>query len=400
MRILSNEYRSNVPGQSKIAHGGPGNFARTFSDYVVAAGHEWIGIVHEFAEQEKTTIKKRPSAGSKSYYSCTFSHAHYMHPLHQEAKVDPRLWFAPQVDAIRKLIRRVKPDLLFLGGFSLYAWILLEAARQEGLPIVIQHSGISKTEFEQYKHLYTRAGRSLMLDLEREITRCAAKQVFLNEYSREYFRKQVADFPERQAMIIPLPYLGSFAKAPARKTVSSAHTKKTALTIGCVARWDRIKNHKAILQLAKAAKREKLPWTFKSVTSIPETAVEQAFKDAYRANIEVVAPMEQAGLTAFYQSVDVLVLPSKFDVSPTVVMEAALMGKPTLISKTVGWTSEYRDCGLSPWIVDFSDAKAVVRTLKRLAKKPVPNTFRRHILAKHAPKTVFAKYLNLFASVI
>lgn len=402
MKILSNDYRSNLPGMSKVAHGGPANFTRVFSTYVSDHGHEWIGLVQDLHEGAKTAVKKQAVVDKKSYYNCSFDTKHYQHILHVEKKIDPRDWFAPQIKAIRQFIRRVQPDLLYLGGYSLYAWMLLEAAHQEGLPITIQHSGISKTEFDQYKHLYSRAGRAIMLDMEREVAQFAAKQVFLNAYSRDYFCAEVAPVPEKQAMIIPLPYLESFAKQASAKKRKSGQllSASKALTIGCVARWDRIKNHKALLDLARAAKREKLPWTFKSITTIPNTTVQKTFKDAYRKHIEVLPPVEQAQLVPFYQSVDLLVLPSKFDVSPTVVMEAALMGKPTLISNTVGWTSEYRAAGLGDWIVDFKDGKKAVQTMKKLLKKPVPDAFRKHVLAKHKPERVFAAYLKLFASVI
>jgi len=38
MTILSNDYASNLPIPTKIAHGGPANFASAFSEYVEKKG--------------------------------------------------------------------------------------------------------------------------------------------------------------------------------------------------------------------------------------------------------------------------------------------------------------------------------------------------------------------------
>lgn len=313
--------------------------------------------------------------------------------------VDPRVWFAPQIASLRRLIRRTRPEVLFLNGFSVFAWQLLEAAKLEGLPIVIQHAGISQVEFEQYKHLYTHAARMSVLRMERDIVDAATKQVFLNEFSREAFRTRVAPVPDAQAVIIPLPYQEIFSRQhPASRTKKSGSDKTTV--IGCVARWDRIKNHNAILRVAEEAKRQGLNWSFRSVTKIPDTQIQLRFKNAYRKAIEVVAPMTPADLMDFYRSIDLLVLPSHFDVSPTVVMEAALMGKPTLISPNVGWISEYLQNGLTEWVIDYEEAERVVKRIGRLLRKPSPTNFRESIRIRHKPEKVFKAYLRLFNSVI
>lgn len=401
MRILSNDYHSNLPNSPHPSYGGTVNFARNFSTYVSEQGHEWIGLIHRLNKDEKTTVKKEKGYLGRTYYSCSFSNTHYRSFLELEKRCDPRVWFAPQIKSVRQYIRRLQPDLLFLNGFPLFAWILLEAAAQEQVPIVIQHAGILRIEFEQYKHLYTNVGRAMLLDMEREIVALATKQIFLNEYSRDVYNKMIAPVPKKQALIIPLPYQEAFAEQAAQQQPKSVKkTDQTSVTIGCVARWDRIKNLRAFLRVAQEAKRQKLPWIFRSVINIPDTPVDARMKQSFKKMIDVLAPMSQAALVPFYQSLDLLILPSYFDVSPTVVMEGALLHKPTLISPTVGWTSEYRTCGLDDWIIDFTDEKKVVQQIRVLLKQPVSPRFRRFILSKHAPNRVFSKYLQVFTSVI
>jgi glycosyltransferase involved in cell wall biosynthesis len=394
MNILSNDYLSNVSPQAQVAHGGPPQVAHALSTYATAHGHTWIGIVQRWDANNNTRIVKKTSAGNKTYYFFSYPHAHSQSFLDSKKRIDPRTWFAPQIDQARTFIRRVKPDVLFLNGYSVYGWILLEAARCEQLPIVTQHAGISQVEFEQYKHMYSRATRMSVLEMERDIVQAASKQIFLNDYSREAFCTRVAAVPASQAVVVPLPYQELFAQS--RRSVS----KKNALpVIGCVARWDRIKNHAAVLAVAREAKAQGFDWNFKSVTKIIESPVQRRFKEAYRKTIEVIAPMSPSDLMAFYDSVDLLILPSHFDVSPTVVMEAALRGKGTLISPHVGWVSEYTDGGLDEWIIDFSDARRVVERIQSLLGQPVSKRFQTVVRTKHDPKRVFASYLRLLASV-
>jgi glycosyltransferase involved in cell wall biosynthesis len=399
MRILSNDYASNVPADEAFGHGGPALFAGAFSDFVAGRGHAWVGIVLRAGEAEdgETSFREEAVSGAKTYLAFTYPRPHLQAFMTSRRALDPRIWFAPQIDALRKLIRHAQPDILFLNGFSVFAWMILEAARLEGLPVVSQHAGIARVEFEVYKHLYSAAARGAVLKMEQEIVQVAAKQVFLNAFSRDAFCKRVAPVPKAQSVIIPLPYQKRFlAKAPALRREKG----EGSVVIGCVARWDRIKNLDAFLRLAKEAGRRGLGWKFRAVTKIPETKIQKRFKDAFRKTIEIVPPMPPEELLGFYRSVDLLVLPSKFDVSPTVVMEAALQGKTTAISPTVGWVSEYRAHGLRAAVIDFSDESKALDRLRALLKKAPSQPFLRKVRVDHAPARVFAAYLRLFRSVI
>lgn len=400
MRILTNEYLSNALPDTGIAHGGPAHFARAFSSYLIGSSDNvWIGLTQDRRRARKKRFIRQISCDSqKRYYGFSPSGDRTDVFIKEQAgKVDPGQWFAEELDQLRRFIRKTRPDVLFLNGFSLYAWLLLRAAKDEDLPIVIQHAGIAKKEFDQYKHLYTPAFRKAMLGMEKDIARYVDKQIFLNEYSYSVFNAIVARVPETKKAIIPLPYPALFAQA-----FPTAQRKKVSKTvrIGCVARWDRIKNHEALLALAKVL-RDKYPeWEMVCVTRIPDSVKYAEFKQAYRSHIRVVDPMPSKKLRAFYRSVDILVLPSHFDVSPGVVMEAALCGVGTLISPFVGWVSSYAAAGLDDWVVDFSHPREVVKKLESFIKKPAPAAFRRGFLRDHCPDRVFAQYEEVFASAI
>src|SRR5512133_496534 len=260
MRILSNDYNANLPKSKHIAHGGPANFARPFSSYVVNQGHEWIGIIYKSNDSQTTSIKKCSSQKGKNYYYFSTLESCVSSFMHLRRLCEPREYFESQILILRKFIRRTKPDILFLNGYSVFAWLLLESAKQEQIPVVIQHAGIAQIEFKLYAHLYSTAARLMVLDMERDIVQTATKQIFLNNYSFQYFCKNVAHVPKKQAVIIPLPYNQAFAEAAIHTQRTHNARENTNITIGCVARWDRIKNHKAILKLAQEAIKQKLPW--------------------------------------------------------------------------------------------------------------------------------------------
>lgn len=398
MRILSNDYISNLPGATKVAVGGPANFARNFSAFALNAGHEWIGLIPRTTKGKQLLLRTIATSPGRRYDACFFPEKQ-LHALFKlKRKIDPRTYFQKELLRLRLFIQTTKPDVLFLNGYSVGSWLFLEAAAREGLPIVIQHAGIACIEYEIYKHLYTDTARELFLEMERDIVRQASKQIFLNDYSRRVFAEKVMPVPTDQRVIIPLPYEmkeweASFLRKSPQKTSKE-------IVIGCVARWDRIKNHAAILNLAREAKRQGLPWRFESVTTIPQTKLFRRFKDAYQKHIQVVPPMKRADLAKFFRRMDLLILPSHFDVSPTVVMEAAGAGKPTLISPTVGWVSEYRLCDLQSWIVSFEKPELVIRRLQQLLEKPFPKTFPLFLKKFHAPTRVFRAYLQLFTDVL
>lgn len=402
MKILSNDYRPNLPGVPGIAPGGPAIFARAFSKYVTEHGHEWIGLLDSYKKQDRVHIQAHKKNRGTSYYTCEFPSERIFPFLQQTQMQDPRMWFEEEVNALRAFMKQSCPDILFLNGYSVFAWMLMEAAHQEGIPILIQHAGIARMEYDIRKDMYPRAGRAMMLKMEKETAFLAQGHVFLNTYSRDVFFQKVARVPKSHAMIIPLPYAEVYAHPSKTKlSTPTGHGKnRDQVSIGCVARWDRIKNHTAFLRLAKEAKRQKLPWTFHAVTRIPETSINASMKAEYRENIEVVSPMEQRDLLAFYTSIDLLVLPSLFDVSPTVVMEAELQGKHTLISPEVGWSSEYTTTHMEDWIIGFSNPKKVVQRIQMLLKKRPTTRFQTYIRRTHAPDVVFAKYVRACSRLI
>lgn len=391
MRIFSNEYLSSIPNSSYKVKGGPPRFAIDFSAYAVLYGHEWIGLLHD--TKAKDPYEELTGEVRKRFFATSAQKATHeaLREIHE--KTTPEIFFDKEIRVVSDIIRKVSPDVVFINGFSAFAWVLSIAARLVDIPFVIQHAGIWHREVDEYAELFTPEGRALCYQMEREAAEHASANIFLNTYSQEAFKQMVDIQKVPNTHIIPLPhpgwlFAGTFTPRPRDDRV-----------LGVVARWDRIKNQEAILALAETIQSQELPWSVRSVTTIPDTVAKAEFKARYREKIEIVPPMDRDSLREFYKSADVIILPSHFDVSPTVVMEAVATGVPTLISSNVGWVSEYLECGMDEWIADFHNPKSVIRQLQShfaRSQWPEVSRFAEYVKKWHNPKKVYSSYLALF----
>ena len=396
MRILTNEYLSNVPGANIIAHGGPAHFANKMKGFLVAHGHEWIGVVPAYQEHITTHIIVHDGGVKLFEINATTATLENLRLLAEN--VSPEIYFREIILSLKTLMRDVFPDVVFLNGYSVFNGLIDIAARSLEIPVVIQHAGIMKKEVDQYRELFTEAGAGLCCEMEKKTALCAAVNIFLNTSSEQAFCEayDIAEVPN--TVIVPLPYAqNSFRYIP--KTLP----KDGTLTFGVVARWDRIKNHQALLLFAEEVKRAGLSWKIKVVTKIPETLKQVEMKEQYRALIEVVPPMHNKDLQSFYRSIDIALLPSHFDASPTVVMEALAFGVPTLIGPGVGWASEYQHCGMKDWVTSFDDPCAVVDLLQTKLFNSVAldcTSLASYIEVHHKPETVFGAYHDIFTKIL
>lgn len=391
MRILSNDYYSSTPNSSEKIHGGPRRFSADFSHFARREGHEWIGLIrsNEALEGMVQEIASREGARYIGVYVPKVT----LEGLRElQVTISPDEYLREEIAALIEHIREIAPDVLFLNGFSAYSWLLYAAARACHVPIVIQHAGIMHHEVEQYADLFTDAGRAMCIEMERDTALGVSANIFLNKFSEQEFLRCLALESVPGSVIVPLPHAGwTFAGT---KTFHEGE-----IVLGAVARWDRIKNHAAILALAEEIQRQGLPWKIRVVTAIPDTPMHAQMKESYRALIEVVPPMDRDQLLEFYRSLDIAILPSHFDVSPTVVMEALSQGVPTLISPQVGWVSEYEECDMHEWIASFDNPEKVVAKISALLSQKTPQGLEKlavHVEKCHNPGVIYERYMQMF----
>lgn len=399
MRILSNTFPTNMPDSEKVSQGGPANFARLFKNYIVShTKNVWLGLLFDNSTSGATDYQKINSFQQRDYYRLRFSKFLLRSIVLAKKKCDPEIILKEPIKQIVKLIRAEKPDVIFLNGFGLYNWMLLKAGEITKVPVVIQHAGIWTKELAIHKKLYTVEGRKAMENMERDSTQIVSHEIFLNEWSKKYYQTNIAKGEAENTSVVPLPFdFTSFKKVNTEDEAWLFNFDKKLYHIGIVARWDEIKNHKAILAMAKLAKRKKLPWTFHAVVDIPDTCGKK--KETYLKNVDVIPSLDRAGISQFCDAVDLLVLPSIFDVSPTVVLEAIASGTPVAISPNVGFAHDFEVYGGNKWVLNFSNISETMNRIKKLLGKKMPKKLINNIKSKHKFSKVFGEYLRIFKNV-
>lgn len=393
MKILANDYPANLPGASVKGTGGPARFASQLSQALSKQHHLYTGIIIRNTSDHSPSLKRAFKNNKTSYYEMNFPKKDSHRITQAQKKTNPDIALNKEIKTFIEVLAKEKPDLVFINGFSLHVWPLLKAAYKLNIPIVQKHAGIWHKEIAIYEDFFSNEGKSIMRKMEKDIAQLATKQVFLNSFSQKVFQKDVARSPRSKQCIIPLP--------TAFKTVKNPKKKKTKrLAIGVVARWDRIKNHKALLALAEELKKQQIDAKIHVITAIPETTKDELMKNRYREIIHVHTPTDNRGILNFFRSMDIALLPSHFDVSPTVILEAASQGIGTIISSNVGWVTLLKKTGNNQWIGDFKKPKQIVKKIIELRNKNYNSSLIKSFKKDHNPVSVFKMYSSLFHSIV
>lgn len=304
------------------------------------------------------------------------------------------------VERIADAMREMRPDVFFFNGLSLTAYVLFLAARKANIPIVTVFHGLWFLEGEAYTHIPSER-IALRAQAEKMIVEQSVRVIFHTPLSLHALEERVGSLLHEHVRFIPLPYHEEY------KQLSGEHTsfKKVrstggVLRVGLVARWDPIKNHHAYLHLAQEAKRQGLAWEFFSVTTPSrENVAFVDIYDAYMQSIHVLPHMTIDALKAFYQQIDILLVPSHFETFCGVALEALLQGTPVALSPRVGAGDILREYGLERWIVDFSDASSALERIARIAQEEFPFSVRERLLHDLSPTSVFQRYEQVFLEI-
>lgn len=393
MKIISNEYNANLPMNKWPTKGGPAKFANIFSKLLIKRGHQWVGVVDVYRgnviKSELITEKKnkwwRVINIPNKYFSKKFTKVKkYKKPIDSGAFL---------IEKISQVLSQEKPDLVFINGNSCFAWTLLRAAKKLNLPTIVLHAGIWGLEIDLYSDYFSKVGVKIMKEMEKDFASLADSNVFLNETSKKYFIKNIYKIKSEKIEIIPLPC----DKIKTTKIKGKYLTKN--INVGIVARWDRIKNHQAFLLVAQELKKINANYNFYSVTSIPTTKHNKAFKKEYQQNINVLSPMDQKKLNVFYKKMSFMILPSIFDVSPHVVLESAFNGITTFISNGVGYAKLFVDNNLENLIIDFSNPKKAAQKINKYKDKRYPLAFIAKLKNMHSKDNVVKSFEKLFKKI-
>ncbi len=406
MRILTNEYICNAPDFKKPAKGGPANFARLFFNFIRKSSkkHEWIGLmITKSNPNKKSPPIKRLNDRQLGRMTYEFLIPRELTEEILKAKKikNPREILNKEIEQLSCLIKEINPDIVFLNGFALSNWIILEASHLAKKPIVIQHAGIWTFEVDIYKDFFSPSAIKMMIEMEKDSSRLVDAEIFLNDFSRRWFEKKVLKKAKSKKItkIIPLPVDAEFFKKESSKT-KKFKFDKNFFNIGMIARWDRIKNHEAVANLAAMLAKKKIPWKIHSVTQIPDTKNQTALKNKYKKNIDIIEHLTKEKVGDFCKACDLMIIPSIFETAGYIAIEALACGTPTAISSNIGFVDDYLKNGAKDWIIDFNDTKKAIDQITKIKDKPLPEKLKKALLEKHQIEKVFKQYISLFEELI
>ncbi len=388
MKILINGYLKQLP-KGQEAFSGPRNFVGTFLDYLDKSNFEYTCLVVQGKKVNDNKIsKKRLSSSKNNSWLIAKLRLNTNDIFFAKKPGIPRSLLQP-LENFKKIITQEKPDVVIVQGMSISNWYIARAAHELGIPVVSSHLGLWYKEISNYQNA-TKGGIAIMNEMERDLTRFSTRELFLTELSYQHYNRQLIKVPKKQLRFLPLPYDPVFLN----KTLPSMPPSKV-IKVGTVGRWDPIKNHEAILKLAQEAKRQNLPIEFYAVTTIhKEYPWSREIRDTYPEYVHVLPPMTPKELKKFYQDMHVLILPSHFDVSPTVVIEAALQNRYTIISPNVGWVTIYKKLGLSHLITSFANPAKTLALITQVTQKAPTKAYVNYYKDMHKPERAFKLYLD------
>jgi glycosyltransferase involved in cell wall biosynthesis len=393
MKILFNGYKTENKGH-KLHHGGVRNFTNNLANYLATTKHQCVSLIISGKKKKdnKYRLKITKSGHIETYdLNLRINSADVFSTTKAQMPVSVK----QPIKTIAQILTQAAPDVILLNGFGLSNWLILKAAHQAGIPVVACHHGIWHKEIGFLPNKPRRATLNLLKKMERDITQLSSREIFLNDFSFQEYCKIVTKVPSHKAIIIPLPYNPIFLNSSLKHKTSKVKQKK----IGFVGRWDPIKNPEAVLELAKQSSQKKLPWKFHAVVKMYADYQQIAkHQQEFINRINVIDQLAPQKLKQFYRKMDILVLPSRFDVSPTVVLEAALQGVGTAISPNVGWIKDYKKFGANDWIIDYSNIPNVLIKLEKLLNKKFPTKLAQHLKTTHHPKHIFKRYLQLLTN--
>lgn len=403
IRILFNDSHVSMPNTKRVAQGGPARFSQLFTHYFLQSGKFHLtSLFFSHHESDNVIHRKITSRKNHDFFEILYS-AQKINSTYQEnySKKEYLKYLEPWAREVKFVLKQVQPNIIFLNDYGLTNYILFSVARELGIPVCIQHAGIWKKEIMIGSgSAFSSQMKKLFSSFEKEVSKHTTHHIFLNHFSKEVFLK-IHNLHEKDlfaSSIVPLP-----VSLPKKEYPFSKEMKKqnNVILSGTVARWDAIKNHSALLRLGEYVQKNKMPLAISVVTQRFNGVVSK-FREQYVRLIEIINPMSSLELLKFYRTRSFTILPSLFDVSPTVLMESISQGVPVIISSQTGWITEYKKFKLEKLIIDPSDSGAkIYKTILDLEKNYEEYSrkfvkLQQEILKKHNPEKVFQQYEKIF----
>lgn len=143
------------------------------------------------------------------------------------------------IETAKDVLRLEAPDILLANGTYNTPWILAQAAKELGIPIVLRYAGVLQKEISHKNFLIKRR----LLAYEKWLASTAVAVIFPSEICKKTVEKGILGHPAIQSVVIPNPAI----------TIKNNTRRNTGrFTIAAIGRWTPIKNFQAFVSLHKA----------------------------------------------------------------------------------------------------------------------------------------------------
>jgi glycosyltransferase involved in cell wall biosynthesis len=147
---------------------------------------------------------------------------------------------------------------------------------------------------------------------------------------------------------------------PAIPAIAAIHNKNSKVRFGIIGAYSIRKGYDVLYKaIVKNEDRWKESADFCFVGTMPE---EKRIEYGNVENIKILGEMYPAELSAFYETIDVLIMPSLFDPMPVVVTEAMQHKKTCIVTDKVG-QSRYIESGVDGVVCNAGDASNLAKAI-------------------------------------
>ena len=286
------------------------------------------------------------------------------------------------VETTKRVLRDEQPDVVLINGTYYAPWILMQAAKELGIPIVVRYAGVLQREIMHKSYLT----RKRLLKYERQIAEIANAIIFPSALCQRVVENEVLGHKVHHGTIIP---------NPTKLQTLGRRRRSTRFTIAAIGRWTPIKNFQAYVKLHEQLLKERWPHRAMLVTSFRDD------KFNLPETLEFVDPMNQEDLRAFYRSVDLVVVTSRFETFCNVAAEAVICGTQVLVSEQVGFAEVLRKAGLGRMVIpSFDEPAQVTKAVKELARTRLTAKERLTVAKMLDPQDVHEDIITVLESVL
>lgn len=260
--------------------------------------------------------------------------------------------YRPVITIIKNILKKDKPDVMFLNGTYYIPWLMSIAAYELDIPIVLRYAGVYSKETENTKPKM----RKFCAEIEKSFQKRTKYFIFPSQLCKNVVEWEVARKELKNSSVIP---------NGVNVMKSCAVPSTVERRIVAVGRWDKVKNFDVFFKLHTLLKKQ--GWaheaTFvtgdvRKIKRMPKT-------------INRLASMTHDELMRFYTSQGIVISPSLFETFGNVPVEAACLGIPVLVSENMGCAELFKTAGLENMVISFSDLDQVAERVKKLCGQQI-----------------------------